>query len=73
VGLEFEPGLVNRMIDDTETADALPLLAFTLRELYERCGKERRFTLQVYDKELGGIQGAVARVANRITAAEGLS
>ena len=32
-GLEFAPGLVERMVEDTAGGDALPLLAYTLREL----------------------------------------
>ncbi len=35
-GIEFEPGLVDRMVDDTSGGDALPLLAFTLEQLYAR-------------------------------------
>ena len=34
-GLELEPGLVETMVRDMETEDALPLLAYTLRRLWE--------------------------------------
>ena len=54
------------MIADAHTDDALPLLAFTLREMYERCRQEGRLTLKVYHDDLRGIQGAVARVVERI-------
>jgi len=37
-GLELRPGLAQAMIVDAATDDALPLLAFTLRELWERYG-----------------------------------
>ncbi|MFN9109373.1 MAG: hypothetical protein ACK5XN_04795, partial [Bacteroidota bacterium] len=47
IGLKIEPELVDMIIDDTKTGDALPLLAFTLRELWE---KQR-------DKKLTGMQG----------------
>jgi hypothetical protein len=36
-----EKGLCERITQDTKSAEALPLLAFTLRELYERMGRQR--------------------------------
>ena len=57
--------LVVRMVRDAKIDDALPLLAFTLHEMYERCKISACFTGNVYN-ELGGIQGAVARVVERI-------
>jgi hypothetical protein len=35
-GLKLGEGLVESMVKDTGARDALPLLAFTLRGLYER-------------------------------------
>ncbi|HEX5925040.1 MAG TPA: hypothetical protein VFY45_14510, partial [Baekduia sp.] len=35
-GFEFSHCLVERMVEDTRGGDALPLLAYTLRELYDR-------------------------------------
>ena len=64
--LDLEPGLVQEMVHDAETDDALPLLAFTLRELYERCKSSGRLTLNVYRDDLGGLQGSVARVVEGI-------
>jgi WD40 repeat protein len=66
--IALEPGLVGSMIADARTDDALPLLAFTLREMYERCRDQERLTLKVYRDDLGGIKGAVARVVERIKA-----
>jgi TIR domain/AAA ATPase domain len=66
--IALEPGLVRSMIADARTDDALPLLAFTLREMYERCRNQQRLTLKVYRDDLGGIKGAVARVVERIKA-----
>ena len=40
-GLDFAPGLVERMVEETTGGDALPLLAYTLRELYQRAGPDR--------------------------------
>jgi hypothetical protein len=39
-GLDFAPGLVERMVEETSGGDALPLLAYTLRELYQRAGPD---------------------------------
>jgi hypothetical protein len=64
--IALEPGLVGSMIADARTDDALPLLAFTLREMYERCRDQEEFTLKVYRDDLGGIKGVVARVVERI-------
>jgi WD40 repeat protein len=64
--IALEPGVVSSMIADARTDDALPLLAFTLREMYERCRDQERLTLKVYRDDLGGIKGAVARVVERI-------
>src|SRR5262249_50525055 len=66
--IALEPGLVPTLVEDARTDDALPLLAFTLREMYERCRDRAMFTLAVYRDDLGGINGAVARVVERIKA-----
>jgi len=58
-GLELEPGLSERIVEDVRTADALPLLAYTLKSLYEEGGADRRLTLDEY-RRLGGAQGAIA-------------
>lgn len=65
-GLALEPGLVQHMLVDTATADALPLLAFTLRALWERCGRDKQLTITEYREGLGGLQGSVARAADMV-------
>ncbi|GGO79789.1 hypothetical protein GCM10011348_14980 [Marinobacterium nitratireducens] len=70
-GIELEPGLVERMIDDTGSSDALPLLAFALRELWENCGRKGRIGLTDYETELGGISGSIRRAADGVLAAAG--
>lgn len=71
-GIELEPGLAQAMVADTATDDALPLLAFTLRELYDRFGaglrQGGRLTLAQYRDQLGGLQGALARSAEALCA-----
>jgi WD40 repeat protein len=74
--LTFAPGLVNRLIDDAvkgssgEAVDALPLLAFTLREMYVLATQEGResFTDADYER-VGEIEGAIKQ---RTTVAESL-
>jgi hypothetical protein len=58
-GLELEPGLSEQIVADVRSADALPLLAYTLKELNDRGGGDRCLTLEEY-QSLGGVQGAIA-------------
>ena len=46
------------MVNDTGTRDALPLLAFTLRRLYERHGDNGHLSRDEY-QSLGRLKGAV--------------
>jgi WD40 repeat protein len=64
-GVDFEAGLVQRMVSDAEGGDALPLLAYTLRQLYERSrGRhESKVTFEDYDA-IGGVEGALRRRAD---------
>src|SRR5215211_685586 len=61
-GLTVEPELVARLVEETSgRPGGLPLLSTALRELWMgRSG--RRLTLQAYERT-GGVQGAVARLA----------
>jgi len=63
VGLEFTPGLVDRILADTATSDALPLLAYLLQELYYAAGPSRKATFEHYQR-LGGVTGALSRQAD---------
>jgi WD40 repeat protein len=65
VGLEFAPGLVERIVEDTTGGDALPLLAYTLHELAERA--DRVITVADYEA-LGGVVGALQRRADQLVA-----
>ena len=66
--LTFSPGLVGRLIDDAvrggsgDAVDALPFLAFTLREMYDLVVQEgrSRFTDADYER-VGCIEGAIIR------------
>ncbi|HXW82335.1 MAG TPA: hypothetical protein VEJ84_22750, partial [Acidimicrobiales bacterium] len=68
--LGFDPGLVGDLIDDAmrgrtgEAVDSLPLLAFTLREMYNLAVRDGRRTITVADYDhVGRIEGAIARRA----------
>ncbi|HEX8109007.1 MAG TPA: toll/interleukin-1 receptor domain-containing protein [Kofleriaceae bacterium] len=64
-GLELAVGLTGALVQDTAAADALPLLAFALRELWERRSRQR-IDLATYRNELGGLAGSVARAAEAV-------
>jgi hypothetical protein len=63
-GVQFSPGLVGRLVEDTEGGDALPLLAFTLRQLAERAGPDGQITTEAYEWS-GGVIGALRTQADR--------
>ncbi|SHN46587.1 TIR domain-containing protein [Cryptosporangium aurantiacum] len=62
-GLEPEPALVDRIVADAGSGDALPLLAYSLEQLSEGVGRGGRLTLQRYE-EMGGVRGALAQQAD---------
>jgi WD40 repeat protein len=66
-GLQLDDGLVEAMVHDTGTRDALPLLAFTLRRLYVRCGDDGRLTVGEYEA-LGRLEGAIREEVQRVIA-----
>ena len=71
-GLTFESdpakgALDERLLTDAKTADSLPLLQFTLQQLYQQRAEtkgETQLTHKAYDA-LGGLQGAIAVEAER--------
>jgi WD40 repeat protein len=66
-GLELAPGLVPAMVADASRPDGLPLLAFVLRELWDRFGHAaRRITLENYIDGVGRLEGAVGRRAAEV-------
>ena len=67
-GIQFDDGLVERMVDETQGGDALPLLAYTLRQLYERSLPQRRITERAYD-DVGGVLVALKDRADKLLAA----
>ena len=66
-GVQLDDGLVETIVHDTGTRDALPLLAFTLRRLYERYGGDGRLSVDEYES-LGRLEGAIREEAQRVIA-----
>ncbi len=65
VGLEFEHGLVDTILEDViRQPGALPLLEHALLELWER-RRGQMLTLEAY-RQSGGVQGAIAKRADTI-------
>jgi WD40 repeat protein len=64
-GLEFEPGLVERMVEETSGGDALPLLAYTLSELTKDISQRARVGHSDYEA-IGGVVGALQRRADQL-------
>ncbi len=63
--VEFDPGLVDAVLDDVEKRPgSLPLLQFALREMWGRLEK-RVMTRAIYDS-IGGVEGALAKRAQAI-------
>jgi len=66
--LTFEEGLAERILEDTGTdPGALALMAYMLDELYHACKQERRLTHAAY-RQLGGVQGAIGKRAEKVFA-----
>lgn len=62
-GIGIPQALVDDLVDDTSTGDALPLLAFTLEQLAEGVRRGGELSAARY-RQLGGVQGALVRQAN---------
>ena len=62
----FEPGLVQRILDDVlEQPGNLPLLEFALTELWQRQTPDGALTHDAYD-QIDGVSGAIARRAEAV-------
>jgi hypothetical protein len=72
VGIEFEPGLVQAMVEETAAGpsgagDPLPLLAFALRELYDRRPPDGRVITWASYESSGGVVAALTRHADAVS------
>jgi hypothetical protein len=62
-GIGIEEQLVDRLVGDTDTGEALPLLAFTLEQLADGVRRGGHLSATRY-AQLGGVQGALVRQAD---------
>jgi formylglycine-generating enzyme required for sulfatase activity/energy-coupling factor transporter ATP-binding protein EcfA2 len=62
-GIDVDAELVARLVDDTDSGQALPLLAFTLAQLADGVGRGGRLSATRYE-QLGGVRGALLRQAD---------
>jgi WD40 repeat protein len=67
-GLKVEPSLVQRAVRDAGSGDSLPLLAFTLRELYDRSAPDHQLTASAYEA-LGDASFGLSPLENAVRAA----
>ncbi|SAL51125.1 WD domain-containing protein [Caballeronia cordobensis] len=56
--LAIQPALTERLLEDAEGADALPLLAFTLERLFTDYGGAGNLRVEDYEA-LGGVRGSI--------------
>ena len=66
-GIGVEERLVTQLVKDTDSGEALPLLAFTLAQLADGVGRGGQLSWARYE-ELGGVQGALTKQADRALA-----
>lgn len=65
-GLNFETGLIDRIIQDIGyKTGTLPLLAYTLDELYRELDADNNITFDSYD-QIGGVNGAIKKRAESV-------
>ncbi|MFI6170653.1 TIR domain-containing protein [Nocardia sp. NPDC051052] len=62
-GLTIEDGLVDALLADTDSGEALPLLAFTLEQLSDGLRRGDLLSHRRY-REIGGVRGALDRQAD---------
>jgi WD40 repeat protein len=68
-GIEFSRRVVTKLASDTGGGDALPLLAYTLQELYLQMKAQHKHTITDEDYQaLGGVSGMLARRADKVVA-----
>lgn len=68
--LTVDPALTERLVNETEGADALPLLAFTLERLFVEHGGDGKLVLEDYEA-LGGVRGSIEVAVNAAFAEPG--
>ena len=65
--IDVDHELVDRLVDDTGTGEALPLLAFTLEQLAKGVSRGGQLSMERYH-QLGGVRGALIKQADEAMA-----
>ena len=68
--ITISPALADRLVEDANGADALPLLAFTLFQLYEGFSAGGSITLKQYEA-IGGVAGSIDKALKNALAKSG--
>lgn len=63
-GVEIEPALIEALMEDIGTEDALPILAFTLQRLWRQYQQEKRILKTNYES-IGKLSGLIEDAAER--------
>jgi hypothetical protein len=63
VGIDFDDGLVEQILDETGGGQALPLLAYNLWNLAEMAGSDRRISRRLYGQS-GGVRATLREQAD---------
>jgi hypothetical protein len=64
-GIRFDPGLVQRIVEETRGGEALPLLGYALQQLYQQRQPNGLITTDTY-VALGGVEGALRQRADEV-------
>ena len=67
-GFSFEEGTVDALVAAISSPAGLPLLQFTLAELWNARDRDRRLITRDALDELGGVEGALARHGDKVVA-----
>ena len=70
--IKIDGDLLDVLKQDTPSSDALPLLAFTLRDLYKKCSADGCLHLSEY-KDQGGMEGSIRTTVDKIIPKDSLS
>lgn len=67
--LVLEPELVDRLVAELQSSDALPLLAFALRQIYQSFAKHNApVSVRAYEEGLGGLDSIIRRAGQKALA-----
>jgi WD40 repeat protein len=64
-GIRFDPGLVQRMVEEAGAGEALPLLGYALQQLHQQRRPDGLITGDTY-LALGGVEGALRQRADEV-------